>query len=123
MDKNGRGDHAKPMIMFEVVASQELWIWHTFFGIAGSNYKINVLNKSTLFNDVLEGQTSTIIILDTIKHIIYTCVILHNIIVKNEHTRINNFEYDHDIHNTTTKITNVSGLGFCNILAKKSIYS
>ncbi|KAL6553425.1 hypothetical protein OROGR_007267 [Orobanche gracilis] len=32
-----RGDHGKPTVMLEAVASQDLWIWHAFFGIAGSN--------------------------------------------------------------------------------------
>ncbi|PNX56583.1 ribosomal protein, partial [Trifolium pratense] len=51
-----RGDHGKPTVMLEVVASQDLWIWHAFFGVAGSNNDINVLNQSHVFNDVLQGQ-------------------------------------------------------------------
>ena len=35
-----RGDHGKPTIMLEVVASQDLWIWHAYFGTAGSNNDI-----------------------------------------------------------------------------------
>ncbi|GJU20196.1 nucleotide-binding alpha-beta plait domain-containing protein [Tanacetum coccineum] len=31
----GRGDKKYPTIMLEVVASQDLWIWHAFFGVAG----------------------------------------------------------------------------------------
>lgn len=50
------GDHGKPTIMLEAVASQDLWIWNAFFGVAGSNNNINVLNQSDVFNDVLEGQ-------------------------------------------------------------------
>ncbi|KAI3706770.1 hypothetical protein L6452_24726 [Arctium lappa] len=50
-----RGDHGVPTIMLEVVASQDLWIWHAFFGVAGSNNDINVLNQSPLFNNVLQG--------------------------------------------------------------------
>ena len=41
--------------MLEAVASVDLWIWHVFFGVAGSNNDINVLNQSPLFNDVLHG--------------------------------------------------------------------
>ncbi|KAI3681180.1 hypothetical protein L6452_35965 [Arctium lappa] len=52
-----RGDHGVPTIMLEAVASQDLWIWHAFFGVAGSNNDINVLNQSTLFNDVLQGYS------------------------------------------------------------------
>src|ERR1044072_9286250 len=50
-----RGDHGKPIIMLEAVASHDLWIWHAFFGIAGSNNDINVLNQSHVFADVLNG--------------------------------------------------------------------
>ena len=42
--------------MLEVVASQDLWIWHAFFGVAGSNNDINVLNQSPLFTEVLRGE-------------------------------------------------------------------
>ncbi|XP_071740538.1 uncharacterized protein [Rutidosis leptorrhynchoides] len=44
-----RGDHKKPTIMLEAVASYDLWIWHAFFGMAGSNNDINVLNQSPIF--------------------------------------------------------------------------
>ena len=52
-----RGDQRKPTIMLEAVASIDFWIWHTFFGVAGSNTDINVLDQSPLFNDVLNGFT------------------------------------------------------------------
>ncbi|CAK8532768.1 unnamed protein product [Lathyrus sativus] len=42
--------------MLEVVASHDLWIWHAFFGVAGSNNDINMLNQSNIFNDVLQGR-------------------------------------------------------------------
>ena len=42
-----------PTIMLEVVASQDLWIWHAFFGVAGANNDINVLDNSSLFDDLL----------------------------------------------------------------------
>ncbi|XP_057808831.1 uncharacterized protein LOC131023302 [Salvia miltiorrhiza] len=45
----------EPTIILEAVASQDLWIWHAFFGTPGSNNDINVLNNSTLFNDRLQG--------------------------------------------------------------------
>nr|XP_043620035.1 putative nuclease HARBI1 [Erigeron canadensis] len=41
-----RGDHKVPTIIIEAVASQDLWIWHSFFGPPGSNNDINVLNQS-----------------------------------------------------------------------------
>ncbi|XP_062112550.1 uncharacterized protein LOC133823721 [Humulus lupulus] len=51
-----RGDHGRPTIMLEVVASQDLWIWHAFFGVPGSNNDLNVLNQSPLFTEILQGQ-------------------------------------------------------------------
>ncbi|KAI3673445.1 hypothetical protein L6452_39564 [Arctium lappa] len=51
-----RGDHGVPTIILEAVVSTDLWIWHAFFGIAGSRNDINVLNESNLFNNVLRGE-------------------------------------------------------------------
>nr|XP_043619631.1 uncharacterized protein LOC122591426 [Erigeron canadensis] len=50
-----RGDHHRPTIMLEAVASQDCWIWHTYFGVADSNNDINVLNQSPLFNGFKDG--------------------------------------------------------------------
>nr|XP_043625839.1 protein ALP1-like [Erigeron canadensis] len=41
--------------MVETVASQDLWIWHSFFGPPGSNNDINVLNQSPLYDSVRNG--------------------------------------------------------------------
>ncbi|KAM0836460.1 hypothetical protein ACQ4PT_062309 [Festuca glaucescens] len=51
-----RGDIKHPTIILEAVASYDRWIWHAFFGVAGSNNDINVLNQSPLFTDVLRGE-------------------------------------------------------------------
>ena len=51
-----RGDQPGPTVMIEAVASQDLWIWHAFFGVAGSNNDINVLNRSPLFTEVVQGR-------------------------------------------------------------------
>ncbi|XP_071699637.1 uncharacterized protein [Rutidosis leptorrhynchoides] len=48
-----RGDHGYPTIMLEVVASYDNWIWHAYFGMAGSNNDLNVLNASPLFDSLL----------------------------------------------------------------------
>ncbi|GKA60838.1 ALP1-like protein isoform X1 [Tanacetum coccineum] len=40
--------------MLEDVASQDLWIWHAFFEVAGANNDINVLDNSPLFDDLLD---------------------------------------------------------------------
>nr|XP_043639935.1 uncharacterized protein LOC122611047 [Erigeron canadensis] len=45
-----RGDHKVQSIMTEVVASQDLLIWHAFFGPPGLNNDINVLIRSSLYN-------------------------------------------------------------------------
>nr|GEX47833.1 protein ALP1-like isoform X1 [Tanacetum cinerariifolium] len=50
----GRGDKKYPTIMLEVVASQDLWICHAFYGIAAANNDINVLDNSPLFDDLLD---------------------------------------------------------------------
>ncbi|GJU38054.1 ALP1-like protein [Tanacetum coccineum] len=42
--------------MLEVVASHDLWIWHAFFGVAGANNDINVLDNSSLFDDLLDDK-------------------------------------------------------------------
>ncbi|XP_023765207.1 uncharacterized protein LOC111913735 [Lactuca sativa] len=51
-----RGDIGEPNIILEAVASQDLWIWHSFFGVAGSNNDINVLGQSSLFNHLWTGE-------------------------------------------------------------------
>ncbi|XP_071741381.1 protein ALP1-like [Rutidosis leptorrhynchoides] len=55
-----RGDHKVPTIMLEAVASYDNWIWHAFFGVAGSNNDLNVLNASNLFNSMLNEETEDI---------------------------------------------------------------
>jgi hypothetical protein len=45
-----RGDYGVPTIMLEAVASADLWIWHAFFGAAGSNNDINVLEELLVFS-------------------------------------------------------------------------
>ncbi|XP_062218858.1 uncharacterized protein LOC133918803 [Phragmites australis] len=46
----------EPTIILEAVASQDLWIWHAFFGLPGSHNDINVLHRSPLFAKLTEGQ-------------------------------------------------------------------
>nr|GFA65076.1 protein ALP1-like isoform X1 [Tanacetum cinerariifolium] len=53
-DDHCKGDKKYHTIMLEAVASQDLWIWHAFFGIAGENNDINVLDNSLLFDDLLD---------------------------------------------------------------------
>ncbi|XP_018509939.2 putative nuclease HARBI1 isoform X1 [Brassica rapa] len=46
----------KPTIVLEAVASHDLWIWHAFFGPPGTLNDINVLDRSPVFDDILEGR-------------------------------------------------------------------
>ncbi|KAL6272820.1 hypothetical protein ACE6H2_023512 [Prunus campanulata] len=34
----------------------DTWVWHAFFGVAGSQNDLNVLGQSPVFNEVLRGQ-------------------------------------------------------------------
>nr|GEW12051.1 hypothetical protein CTI12_AA104990 [Tanacetum cinerariifolium] len=43
-----------PTIMLEVVASHDLWIWNVFIGVAGANNDINVLDNSSLVDELLD---------------------------------------------------------------------
>ncbi|GJW93962.1 putative nuclease HARBI1 [Tanacetum coccineum] len=65
-----RGDSgSEPFILLETVALQDLWIWHAFFGVAGSHHPlppppttlriidVNVFTiKSPVLNDLKEGK-------------------------------------------------------------------
>ncbi|XP_009150828.2 putative nuclease HARBI1 [Brassica rapa] len=50
----------KPTIVLEAVASQDLWIWHAFFGPPGTLNDINVLDRSPVFDDIFEGRAPTV---------------------------------------------------------------
>ena len=46
----------EPNIILEAVASYDLWIWHAFFRLPGSNNDINVLERSNIFFELVEGH-------------------------------------------------------------------
>ncbi|ETV76112.1 hypothetical protein H257_09646 [Aphanomyces astaci] len=53
-DRNG-----KRCMILEAVATQDLWIWHAFLGVPGSNNNINVLDRSTLMVKLAKLATSS----------------------------------------------------------------
>ncbi|KAK1619841.1 hypothetical protein QYE76_025358 [Lolium multiflorum] len=44
-------------VILEDVASHDTWIWHLFFGMAGSHNDINVLQRSPVFDRLAYGQS------------------------------------------------------------------
>jgi hypothetical protein len=48
-------------MILEAVASSDLWIWHAYFGLPGSHNNINVLDRSPLFKNLLNGTSPTCI--------------------------------------------------------------
>ncbi|GKC32021.1 ALP1-like protein [Tanacetum coccineum] len=56
-----RCDHGPdPFILLEAVASNDLWIWHAFFGVSRSNNDINVTQRSPLLNDLKLGKAQEV---------------------------------------------------------------
>nr|GEY71975.1 hypothetical protein [Tanacetum cinerariifolium] len=56
-----RGDHGPDLfILLEAIASNDLWIWHAFFGVSGMNQDVNILRQSSIFNDLKSGRASDV---------------------------------------------------------------
>ena len=51
-----QGKEGVATLVLEAVADRDLWIWHSFFGMPGSLNDINVLHRSPVFEDILEGR-------------------------------------------------------------------
>ncbi|XP_021835319.2 uncharacterized protein [Spinacia oleracea] len=49
------GRSGSATLNLKVVADYDLWIWHAFFGIPGTCNDLNVLYRSPVFDDVLQG--------------------------------------------------------------------
>ncbi|KAL6498576.1 hypothetical protein OROHE_026517 [Orobanche hederae] len=49
------GRSGAPSMILEVVADYDLWIWHAYFGLPGTNNDINVLESSHLFHNLTQG--------------------------------------------------------------------
>ncbi|XP_018466280.2 uncharacterized protein LOC108837759 [Raphanus sativus] len=45
----------KPTLVLEAVASYDLWIWHAFFGASGTMNDLNILDRSPVFDDIING--------------------------------------------------------------------
>uniref|UniRef100_A0A0D3CPF9 Harbinger transposase-derived protein n=1 Tax=Brassica oleracea var. oleracea TaxID=109376 RepID=A0A0D3CPF9_BRAOL len=45
----------KPTIVLEAVADYDLWIWHAFFGAPGTMNDLNILDRSPVFDDIING--------------------------------------------------------------------
>lgn len=50
------GKIGAPTLILEAVATRNLWIWHCFFGMAGTNNDLNVLDNSHLFDRIVSGE-------------------------------------------------------------------
>ncbi|XP_023731100.2 uncharacterized protein LOC111878845 [Lactuca sativa] len=51
-----QGDHGHLTVILEAIASQDMLIWHVFFGSPGSINDINILNRSPIFNNIYDGS-------------------------------------------------------------------
>ncbi|XP_026396287.1 uncharacterized protein LOC113290918 [Papaver somniferum] len=43
-------------IVLEVVVSYDVWFWHAFFGMPGSNNYINMMKRSYVFRSLVTGK-------------------------------------------------------------------
>ena len=46
----------KPTIVLEALAGQDLWIWHAFFGAPGTLNDLNILDRSPVFDEIINGN-------------------------------------------------------------------
>ena len=45
----------KPTIVLEAVSSYDLWIWHAIFEAPGTMMDLNILDRSPIFDDIING--------------------------------------------------------------------
>ena len=55
-----RGHKGKPTLILEAVATEDLRIWHAYFGLPGSHNDINVLHRSNVFDDLANGRAPSV---------------------------------------------------------------
>ncbi|XP_048593473.1 uncharacterized protein LOC125576958 [Brassica napus] len=94
----------KPTIVLEAVASQDLWIWHAFFGLPGPKAVRFAERQEATRKDVerafgvLQSRFATVKNpalqwdKEKIGRIMRCCVILHNMIVENERDEYNQID-------------------------------
>ncbi|KAE8980403.1 hypothetical protein PF011_g22453 [Phytophthora fragariae] len=51
-----RGKEGTSTVILEAVVSRSLWIWHAFFGTRGSNNDLNVLERSPVLDELVNGE-------------------------------------------------------------------
>ncbi|XP_057803242.1 uncharacterized protein LOC131018542 [Salvia miltiorrhiza] len=116
-----RSDQGEPTIILEAVASQDLWIWHAFFGTPSSNNDINsptnptdpngkrfkVLQEATCKDieqafGILQARwaivkgPSRLWSKEEMSDIMFTCIILHNMMIEDEGEHATQWEEDAD---------------------------
>lgn len=55
-----QGKDKCPSVVLEAVATYDLRFWHAFFGSAGSNNDINIVDRSPLIDQIIRGGTTSV---------------------------------------------------------------
>jgi hypothetical protein len=55
-----KGYKGKPTVILEAVATENLRIWHTLFGMPNSHNDINLMQRSPVFDDLANGRAPAI---------------------------------------------------------------